>query len=484
MAKVVCGGTSFYMDLEKMEIPACAGMTPLIYPDKNYFYPVKQQVQYWLQTNIKDWEAKSYLVAVSGGRDSIVLATIFKELGLDFSIAHCNFQLRSEASDADEIFVKAFAKKLGIPFFVKRFDTQKILNSEGGNLQETARNLRYGWFNELTKEHHFNYICVGTHLNDSAETLLMNLMRGSGLQGLSGIRSTNKNIIRPLIETSRNEIDSYIKQNILEFREDESNASNKYERNRWRNEIIPKIKELYPHFDSALKTSLEHLQLANSLVQKEVERTTKHLLIQKEKEWLISIPMIAELKPLNYYLFETLKPFGFNIATVNDLCNSDFSVGKQFYSPTYVITIDRNYLIIETKEDEQKSAFIQRKISITDQKIEQPLALSFDLIDVPEKFSSDTNFAYLDADKLTFPLTLRKWQQGDKFRPFGMKGMKKVSDFLIDNKVPLTEKQVQMVLLSGKDIVWLVGHRIDGRYAVKQNTKKVYFVILNNMKSN
>jgi len=440
---------------------------------------VKRQVENWLSKHIPNWSEKKFLLAVSGGRDSIALAHIFSDLAVNFSIAHCNYQLRGEDSDDDERFVKKFAKQLRVNCYSERFATQNILDTEGGNLQETARNLRYDWFDSLLKKHELDYIAVGTHLNDSVETLFMNLMRGSGLNGLHGILPIRDTIIRPFIETSRTEIDEYINSKGLGFREDKSNASNKYERNRWRNEIIPQLKEQYPHFDTALKSSIEHLQLANELVQKEIHRTTKHLLLYQENKWLISKNILSNLSPMAYYLYETLKPFGYNSATVNDLCNSHLNKsGKQFFSSTHVLTIDRNYLIIGVLKNEQKSTQTDRKILLSDQSILEPAPIAFNLLDAPVQIEKRANFAYLDADKLSFPLTIRKWQPGDVFRPFGMKGMKKLSDFLIDIKMSLPKKATQMVLISGNDIVWVVGQRIDDRYAVKDSTKKVYFAEL------
>ena len=438
---------------------------------------MKKQVEKWLTKRVPNWKEKQFLLAVSGGRDSVALAAVFSELDIQFSIAHCNYQLRGEDSNNDEQFVKTFAKKCQVICFVEHFETQEILDAKGGNLQETARDLRYNWFNELVKNENLDFIAVGTHLNDSAETLLMNLMRGAGLDGLRGILPVRENIVRPFIETSRTEIDEYINSNDLEFREDKSNASNKYERNRWRNEIIPQLKEQYPHFDSALKSSIGHLQMANELIQKETLRISKHLLVQQDKKWLINRGFLANLNPQAYYLYEGLKPFGFNTTTINDLCDSGFKQsGNQYFSSTHVITIDRSHLIVEALETGKRTIQNTREILFSDESITQPTRLKFALLNVPLKIKKKPHLAYLDADKLIFPLTLRKWAPGDRFRPFGMLGMKKLSDFLIDIKMPLPDKEQQMVLLSGDNIIWVVGQRIDDRFAVTDSTKKIYFV--------
>tara|TARA_B100000795_G_scaffold261872_1_gene239123 strand:+ start:15283 stop:16617 length:1335 start_codon:yes stop_codon:yes gene_type:complete len=438
---------------------------------------VKKQVEKWLTKQVPNWKEKQFLLAVSGGRDSVALAAVFSELGVQFSIAHCNYQLRGEDSNNDEQFVKALAKKCEVICFVEHFETQEILDTRGGNLQETARDLRYNWFNELVKNENLDFIAVGTQLNDSAETLLMNLMRGAGLAGLRGILPVRENIVRPFIETSRTEIDAYINSNDLKFREDKSNASNKYERNRWRNEIIPQLKEQYPHFDSALKSSIAHLQIANELVQKETLKISKHLLVQQDNKWLINRGFLANLNPKSYYLYEGLKPFGFNATTINDLCDSDLKQsGKQYFSSTHVITVDRDYLIVEALKTRKRAIQNTREILFSDESITQPTRLKFALLNVPIQIKKKPHLAYLDADKLTFPLTLRKWMPGDRFRPFGMLGMKKLSDFLIDIKMPLPNKEQQMVLLSGNNIIWVVGQRIDDRFAVTDSTKKIYFV--------
>ncbi len=438
---------------------------------------MKNAIEKWLDNYVPNWKELHFLVAVSGGRDSVVLATVLKSLGVQISIAHCNYKLRGTESDADEQFVRLFGNKLNVPYHVTHFETQKILDTDGGNLQEVARQLRYNWFSDVLKEHQLDYICIGSHLNDSAETLFMNLMRGSGIKGLRGILPVRGKVLRPLIETSRIEIDSYITENNLEYREDSTNASSKYERNQWRNVIIPQIKELYPHFDNAIKTSIGNLHFSEQLVVREIERLRKHLIIQQGDKWLISKPLLKELQPLNYYLFEALRPFQFNSATVNDICNTDFSsVGKQFFSPSYVLTIDRNYLILVTNETDKTNIETTRKISLGDSKIKRPIELNFSFLDAETDVDSSPKKAYLDIDKLNFPLTLRKWENGDRFQPFGMKRKKKVSDFLIDEKVSLPEKNKQFVLLSNSEIVWVIGRRIDNRFAVKESTKKIYFV--------
>ncbi len=438
---------------------------------------MKDEIRHWLNEYAPDWKNQQYLIAVSGGRDSMALCTVLLELEVKFCIAHCNFQLRGEASEQDAAFVLDFANRNKVACFIKKFNTKNIIEQTGDNLQETARTLRYNWFNSLLDEHQLTAVMVGTHLNDSAETLLMNLMRGSGLTGLHGILPVRSRVVRPFINTSRSEIDRYVKQRKVEFREDASNRSNNYERNQMRNVLIPQIKALYPHFDAALKTSIEHLQHAESLVQREVKRINQHLIRQEGDQWFINIALLRDLKPLSYYLYESLKPFNFNSTVVRAIskCNFD-QPGKQFLSPTHVLTVDRNYLILEKNAPNGATAFKVRKISLADRSIQQPITLNIEFIDAPVEINPSNDCAYLDAERLTFPLTLRTWKAGDKFQPFGMQGFKKVSDFLIDQKMALPKKKEQLVLLSGKEIVWLVGQRIDNRYGVKKSTKKVYFV--------
>jgi tRNA(Ile)-lysidine synthase len=417
------------------------------------------------------------LLAVSGGVDSVVMCELFHKAGIPFGIAHCNFKLRDKESEDDELFVKELAKKYKVHFHTTSFDTSSFAKKNKLSIQAAARELRYNWFKQICSKNHYSMIASAHHSDDSVETFMINLIRGTGIAGLHGILPKQGNIIRPLLFSNKEEITAFAKKQKLKYREDSSNTSDKYLRNKIRKKMIPLLKELNPKIDSVLLDDIQRLREVERIFRKEIDNKKSEILRVKNSAVLININQLKKLDPLPTYLFEFLKPFNFNAATVRDIITSlDGIPGKQFFSSTHRLLKDRLDLIIE-KIDEQDDSTVtvkkeQKKI------LAGNLKISIKKLPAGTKFSHSQMSAALDLDKLTFPLTIRRWEQGDSFRPFGMKGKKKLSDFFIDRKLSLREKENTLLLVSGKDIVWVIGQRIDDRYRVTENTRKIYFAEL------
>ena len=408
------------------------------------------------------------LVAISGGADSVALFLCLKELGYDVELAHCNFNLRGDESDNDEEFVKQLAYKFGVRLHLKSFDTQKYADENKVSIQMAARDLRYKWFNELLVDNNLNYIAVGHHKNDDVETFFINLTRGSGLKGLLGIKTKNNNIIRPLLCVSRLEIEAYLSAVKQSFREDSSNKSVKYLRNKIRYELIPLLTEMNPNIQETISGEIEILEGVFQVFEEQIERKRKEILKNENEIFKLKITDLQKLNPLNIYLYEFLKPYGFS--EVNQIIKAlNTQSGKQFFSKTYQLNIDREYILI-SKISKENVSF---EILENQHKISTPFAMELSK-STDRKVAKARVKAKLDFDKLKFPLVLRKWKKGDKFMPLGMQTFKKLSDFFIDKKYSLIAKQQQWILCSADDIIWIVGDRIDDRFKITTQTKNVY----------
>lgn len=419
------------------------------------------------------------LLAVSGGIDSVVMCELFHQSGIRFDIAHCNFSLRGEESDGDELFVKNLAERLNVVVHVKKFDTLSYADDKGVSIQMAARDLRYLWFKQLALEQNYNKVAIAHNLNDQAETFFINFLRGTGIAGLRAMKPHHEGIIRPLLIFSREEIINFASENECTYREDSSNASDKYLRNRIRHHLMPLLKELQPELYPIFSENLEHLADTEMVYLNEIERQQQLNVHVSGKRHLINIERLNLLNPLHTYLFAFLKPFGFNETVVSQLISvlSDIP-GKVFLSATHRLIKDRESLIIEPLEEirfENMEVFIEEHTV----SIDAPLDIAFKIIDRHQftAFNPSSLIAWLDKDKLTFPLCLRRMQTGDRFRPLGMKGFRKLSDFLTDLKIPLPDKQKTWVVTTGADIVWVVGHRIDDRYKVTSRTKTIFKIV-------
>jgi tRNA(Ile)-lysidine synthase len=421
------------------------------------------------------------LLAVSGGMDSVAMVELFRRAGFNFGIAHCNFTLRGAEADADEAFVQSLAEKLKVPFYVKRFATQIHAREHGLSIQMAARELRYNWFEEIRTTCDYVYVATAHHGDDQIETFFINLLRVTGLSGLHGILPKQGAIIHPLLYTFRKEIEKFVRENNLYYRTDASNASDKYLRNRIRHQIIPVLGKINPLYQKSITGTIERIREAERIFRAAINARLEPILKKNQEAITVSIPELITLDPLDSYLFELLSPFGFNDATIAQIKNSFGSLpGKQFLSPTHRLIKDREHLIIVNKESSlHRSAdqlFFESGISCLD----DPFHLKFTVVEDVDHYSipDSPGIASLDYDKLSFPLLLRRWQQGDYFYPLGLEKKKKLSDFFIDEKLSLVEKENAWLLISNEDIVWVVGKRIDHRYRKTDRTELIYKIVL------
>jgi len=415
---------------------------------------------------------KKTLLAVSGGTDSVVMCNMFNEVKFPFAIAHCNFQLRGKESDADEKFVEDLAKKYGVEFYVKKFDTKKYAEEKKISIQLAARELRYTWFEELITEKEFNLLATAHQLNDNIETILFNLTKGTGIKGLRGIPVRNGNTIRPIFFASREEIESYQQEHKLEFREDSSNAEDKYTRNKIRHQIIPLLKEINPSLENTFAEKIELFTKLETMYEKQMKKSAALLFLPRGNDIYIPILKLKKIQNVRNVLYEYLKQFDFNAEQVEDvLAAVDADAGKQFLSSSARIIKDRRFFILTKLADKDSSIqFIHREEK--EVKFKDKLLVITPTTAV--KITADKNSAFLDKTKLEFPLILRPWKAGDYFYPFGMKlKKKKLKKFFTDEKIPLNEKENIYVLESNKKIVWVVGSRIDERFKITTGTKDV-----------
>lgn len=416
------------------------------------------------------------LLTVSGGVDSMVLLSLFVRSGYRVGVAHCNFQLRGEESDEDEVSVAAEAARYGVPFYNRRFDTAGEMERTGESMEMAARRLRYAWFDALSREQGYTAIAVAHHADDSVETFFINLLRGTGLKGLTGISTQLGRIIRPLLFASRKEIVEYAVANRIPFREDSSNRSTKYLRNKIRLGLIPRIREINPKFTDLMRRNLSRLGDAQLFIDRAIERIRAEAVTSENGFDTILLERIDPTLPLQFVIYELLSTgYGFKGDVIDALCRAveQQNPGRRFYARDRMAVVDRGRIVVGPIAEEDDCAVSVEQGALRSYCGNSVLYYEYRDIDTVENFGVPENTAQVDLDKLQFPLTLRRWREGDSFVPFGMTGRKKVSDFLIDAKVPLPEKRRQFVLLSGDEIVWLVGRRIDDRYRLTSTTENV-----------
>jgi len=417
------------------------------------------------------------LVAVSGGQDSVALADVLHRLGVPFAVAHCHFGLRAEEADADEQFVRKLAKKYEVPYFVEFFQTKVFAAQEGISTQMAARALRYEWFERVRQTQGLAYIATAHHQRDAAETMLLNLTHGTGLAGLHGIPPKNGYLVRPLLGIGKPELFEYLVENHLIWREDASNDSPVYQRNRLRQEVLPVLRDINPNLDQTLQFTAERVGGAEEIVRRYVADTAAQAQHTEEEVTYLNIATLQRTAATTLVLHELLRPFGFSFPVVKDIVAAfPAEPGRRFESPTHRLVKDREQLVVTqkvlTKFGTHQVQAGQEVLKIDGLHLRLELAEAAGL-DLPRGKA----VAALDADLLKFPLVVRPWQEGDWFMPIGMKGKKKLSDFLIDQKVPLNLKDNVFVLVSadGK-IAWVVGHRPDERFKVTEATERVLVV--------
>ncbi len=412
------------------------------------------------------------LVGISGGRDSVSLSLVLKNLNYNIALAHCNFSLRGDESDEDEKFVEDFSKNQNLDLYKTTFNTTSYAKEKKISIQMAARELRYNWFEKLKSEHQFNFIAIAHNSDDIIETFFINLIRGTGIEGLSGIHAQNGSIVRPMLNISRATIDKYISKNNISFREDSSNASTKYIRNKLRHNIIPEFTNISGSFKQTMIENIRKIENTNQVYKNEIAFKKSKIFIELSDKIKIDIERLKELKPLSSYLYEFLKPYGFSSGTIEDIARSlNAESGKRFFSKTHQIIKDRDHLILTPiNKREQHEVFLGKE----EQEIHEPIHLNIEITDRKQFEIPKSNLiTALDIDKLSFPLILRNWKQGDYFMPLGMNRMKKISDFLIDTKVSIVDKENTYVIQSKNDIVAIIGKRIDDRYKITDETLNV-----------
>jgi len=419
------------------------------------------------------------LLAVSGGIDSAVMADLFCRSGFTFGIAHCNFGLRGKESDSEEVFTGKLAGKYKVPFFTKRFNTSGYAAEHRISVQMAARELRYTWFEHIRSSEKYDFIATAHHLDDQVETFLINLVRGTGISGFHGILPKQGFIIRPMLFAYRKGIADYAGANGIRYRDDSSNLEDKYVRNKIRQKIIPLLEELNPGFTKTLNAEITILRGWEQAGKKEIEREISGLLKKKEGKTIVDIKALKNSYPHELYAWEILSAYGFNSSVVADiLSNLDGISGRTFISPTHRLVTDRDTLIIQPVPagKENPVRMVSRKVK----SLNSPLKLKFSVLDYTKKVSIPLGkeFASLDYDKLNFPMEIRKWQTGDSFHPFGMKGKKKVSDLLINEKVSLPDKENTYVICSSGKIAWVIGRRIDQRFRITSKTTRIFRIVM------
>ncbi len=440
--------------------------------------PVHRFTDFIEQNNLFGHDSK-ILAAVSGGMDSVLMVHLLKSAGFNFGIAHCNFHLRGDESLRDQEFCNNLADQLRVPFHTTGFDTLKYAAGEKISTQMAARDLRYQWFEQVRQQSGYTVIALAHHQNDAIETILLNLTRGTGIAGLHGILPKNGLLVRPLLFLNRDEIQSIVDTSHLAFVEDSSNSSVKYARNKIRLEVIPKLKELNPALEHTFEKNLEHFRDLELFLEQQAALLKKELFIANGDELHLPLEAIKKLKPKRLLLFKLLQEYGFNETIIDDLISAlDKHAGRVFETPGYKLILDREQLIL-TKRSRHEHG--ETMIGAHDHEVSYGRYKLFVLHDDSGLIVKNNPMAAsIDADLLIYPLTLRPWRQGDHFYPLGMKTKKKLSDFFIDQKVPLHEKEEIPLLVNGNgDMIWVGGYRPDERYKVSDNTKKVTIFELN-----
>jgi len=432
------------------------------------FSPLLTNFKNHISNTFPALKGKRILIACSGGLDSVVLSRLFKELNYDISLAHCNFSLRGKESDEDENFVILLADKLSIPIFNKKFNTKAYKIKHKLSIQVAARQLRYQWFAEVCAEHSFDYLATAHHLDDDLETFLINLSRGTGLKGLIGIPLINDKIIRPFLNFPRADILQYAKENNCPWREDSSNQTSDYLRNKLRIEVIPRLKEVDHNLLNGFHQTQKYLNDSMALVNDYMTLIKNLVVSETEDGFEFDVLKLQDLPNTNALLYELLAPFGFTAwDDLSDLLTAQS--GKQIFSESHRILKNRkSLLLVENNFVHNKATYT---IKESDTGIDTPINLKIERVD--KILGYTPSIVYLDVQKLSFPLQLRKWQEGDSFYPFGMKGKKKLSKFFKDEKLSLIAKEKTWVLSSGNQIVWIVGMRSDHRFKVENQTKKI-----------
>lgn len=418
------------------------------------------------------------LVGVSGGADSVVLLHILLKLGFECVVAHCNFHLRGDESMRDELFVEKLAEKYKLIYKKTDFDTVRFAKSNKISIEMAAREMRYAWFKKLAPENKCQTIATAHHTDDSIETLLLNMIRGTGLKGLTGIEPRNGDIVRPVLCCTRSEIEQYAQKNKLEYITDSTNLANEYSRNKIRNLILPMMADINPSVKQSLAENISRFRGSWKIYSEKIAEIEAHITFNKENQTFVDIDKLKSQSDPKTILFEILQKYQFNSDVISNIFEAlDKSSGKRYYSDTHRLLKDREHLIVDEIEPNNTLEF---SIDESTKSISIPINLSLNKKARNEDFiiSKKSDKIHIDADKIKFPLTLRKWKKGDSFHPFGMKESKKLSDFFINEKINRNQKENIWLLVSDNKIVWIIGLRMDERFRITEKTKNILEISL------
>lgn len=438
--------------------------------------PIAHHIQTYIETHNMLQQGDSVIVGVSAGADSVALLQLLHHLGYRCMVAHCNFRLRAAESDGDALFVAQLAAQLGVPYLSESFNTEEVSRQEGISIEMAARTLRYQWFEQLRVQYQAAAIAIAHHQDDSIETLFLNLIRGTGIDGLTGISAVNGFVIRPLLTLSRAQILDYLSAIGQPYRTDSTNMQTLYKRNKIRLELLPLLQTINPSVQRSLLTTMSHLS-QTALIYHHYLESCRHLLVASSQpdHYTIHIESLRATASPEAVLYDLLQPLGFSSATIQDIATTittRYSVGISYLSATHRVVVDRDKLLL-TPYPLEPSADTYLIEATTDQ-IRIPISLEFSRVGVGSFARSATaQLVQIDSDKLLFPLELRRWRPGDSFIPLGMSGRKKVSDLLTDRKISRVDKEQVWLLLSQGHIVWVVGYQLDNRYKITPSTQNI-----------
>lgn len=430
-----------------------------------------ERIKQFIDSNNLLTKNAKVVVGVSGGADSVALVCILQQLGYSCIIAHVNFNLRGNESERDENFTRELALKLQLPFFQTSFNTIEVANTRSISIEMAARELRYTWFNELLQQTNAEAIAVAHHSDDNAETLLMNLTRGTGIKGLTGIPVKNQNIVRPLLCVSRSNIEQYLQSIHQEYVTDSSNLQNDYNRNQFRNLIIPAIEKINPSFKTTITANIERFKEVQAIYDKQINSDIEQITIHRNHQLIIDLNKLRLLEYKRTVLFEILNRYGFSNDAIQRISNFQIlNTGSLFFSETHKALIDRDKIIVSDNSAVENYDCL---ISENDFEVFEPVHLKIKKRTVNSEIIRNNKVLTIDISKAEFPLRLRTWKQGDIIYPYGLNGKQKLSDLFTNLKMNRFEKEKQLVLLSGEKIMWVVGIKADKRFSVDENSSEI-----------